>query len=98
MQLHCLFIEAVQPQSGVATGDQLTASNSPGEVSSSHAVSPLSTRAVFIADKDNDGVNELFSANLTTGVVNNISGGVVPGGNVINFSISADGAGGVSRR
>jgi Tol biopolymer transport system component len=67
-----------------------------GDVQSSIVTSTIVTSAdgryvVFIADKDQDGRNELYSVQLGSGVVQNISGGGFPaGGNVISFQISPD--------
>lgn len=69
-----------------------------GDVSEQYAFSADGRYAVFVADKDTDGKNELYSVRLSTGAITNISGGLVTvitgglvtGGNVIKFRISPD--------
>ncbi len=46
--------------------------------------------AVFIADKDTDGKDELYRVRISTGVVTKLSGALVTGGRVISFQISPD--------
>jgi dipeptidyl aminopeptidase/acylaminoacyl peptidase len=75
--------QPVKVSGGLATG---------GDVSSAYAFSPDGRFAVFNGDKDTDGKHELYSVRLSTGVISNISGGVVTGGNVANFKISPDSA------
>ncbi len=66
-----------------------------GDVGTS-AFSPDGLYAVYAADKDTNGVNELYSVRLSTGVITKISGSLVAGGNVIyngfqvSFQISPD--------
>lgn len=55
-------------------------------------ISPDGQYAVFLADKDTDGKNELYSVTLTSGLVTKISGTVVTGGNVNRFFISPNSA------
>jgi Tol biopolymer transport system component len=58
----------------------------------SYGVSADGRYAVFVADKHTDGVFELYSTDLSTGVITKISGGLVSGGDVIDFKISPDSA------
>jgi Tol biopolymer transport system component len=46
---------------------------------------------VFIADKDNDGINELYVSLNDGASVLKLSGALTPGGNVTQFKISPDG-------
>jgi Tol biopolymer transport system component len=57
-----------------------------GDVSAQFALSPDGTRAVFIADKDTDGKNELYVVRLSNGVTSKLSGGNA----VEDFQISPD--------
>lgn len=54
------------------------------------AISPDSRRVVFIADKDNNGQEELFSVPLPGGTATKISGELNGNGDVDRFQISAD--------
>jgi Tol biopolymer transport system component len=63
-----------------------------GDVTSTYSFSPDSAYVVFIADKDVDGRDELYSVRLSTGVIHILSGGLVSGGNVLSFAISPDGS------
>lgn len=47
---------------------------------------------VFIADKDTDGVNELYIYQTQTDTLSKLNGALVAGGNVLDFDISPDGA------
>jgi Tol biopolymer transport system component len=55
-----------------------------------YAFSPDNRYAVFISDRQIDNRKELYSVQLSTGIVTNISGGLVAGGNVYAFEISPD--------
>jgi Tol biopolymer transport system component len=54
------------------------------------AISPNSQRVAFIADKDTDGVSELYSVPITGGFATKISGAIVALGDVANVLISPD--------
>ncbi len=63
-----------------------------GDVVTGFQISANSARVVFIADKDSDGVDELYSAPIATAdSATKISGPLVPGGILHSFRISADG-------
>jgi Tol biopolymer transport system component len=54
-------------------------------------VSPDSSRVVYVADKDADGVFEIYSVPITGGTPTKLSGAMVVGGSVFsNIQISAD--------
>lgn len=61
-----------------------------GDVSNKYAVSPDGRYAVFIADKDINGRDELYAVFLRTGASVKLSNILVSGGNVTEFQISPD--------
>ncbi len=58
----------------------------------SFLISPDSARVVFDADKDTNGVQELYSTPIASSAPIKISGGLVTGGEVIDYRISPDSA------
>lgn len=57
---------------------------------SSFGISPDSSRVVYLADQDTDGVDELYSVSLAGGSSVKLNGPLVEGGNVSDFRISPD--------
>ncbi|MEM7359996.1 MAG: LpqB family beta-propeller domain-containing protein [Pseudomonadota bacterium] len=56
-------------------------------------ISPDSSRAVYLADQEQNDINELFSVPITGGIVTKLNPALVAGGRVYsNFQISADGS------
>ena len=55
------------------------------------AINSTSTRVVFIADRETDATNELYSAPIGGGAVTKLSGTMVAGGDVTVFKISPNG-------
>jgi dipeptidyl aminopeptidase/acylaminoacyl peptidase len=82
LQLSPLNAQPVTLSGGLAAGGDVV----------NYAISPDGRYAVFIADKDTDGKNELYSVRLSTGAISSISGGVVANGGVFSFQISPDSA------
>ena len=57
------------------------------------AINSTSTRVVFVADRETNATNEMYSAPIGGGAVCKLSGTMVAGGDVQSgFKISADGA------
>ena len=55
------------------------------------SVDPKGRFAVFMADKDTDGVRELCSSDLKSGQVRKLNGLIVPGGRVESFAVDPKG-------
>ena len=54
------------------------------------SISPNSSRVVYSADQDTDGVGELYSVPIGGGTVTELNSPLVAGGSVYRFSISPD--------